>query len=81
MLTQLEMARVQLVFEKVVSVADAAISPQVQGIHILGLTLQVLSSWMICIPTFHYYPCNAFITAWRLMTVKVRETRLGEGNL
>jgi hypothetical protein len=80
MLTQLEMIRVQLVFEKVVSVADAAISPQIQGIHIFVLFQRALSSWMICVPTLHFYPYIAFINPRRLMTVKARKTGLGEGD-
>jgi hypothetical protein len=80
MLMQLQMTRVQFVFEKVVSVADPTISPQVQGIHILVLSHRTLSFWMICIPTLHFYPYIAFITPRRLMTVKVRKTGLAEGN-
>jgi hypothetical protein len=63
MLAQLQMTRVQFVFEKVVSVTYATIPPQVQGIIIFGLTLQTLAAWMICIHLLHSLTLyNAFIT-------------------
>jgi len=46
-LVQLEMTRVQFVFEKVVSIAYATIPPQVEGLHIFCFALQHLLSLII----------------------------------
>jgi hypothetical protein len=43
MLAQLEMTCVQFIFEKVVPVAHATISPQVEGLIFFGFALQRLS--------------------------------------